>query len=115
MTPPPVALDINWGGKSSISATQSSTWVSNSVHAGLVIHSMPCTPSPADSSSPRMLGPLLLDGKYAWKPGDCQWVTPGMMISFTSRSIASNDSPCCGGWGGNLARTSPGCTCASTG
>jgi len=40
--------------------SQSSTWVSTSVQAGLVDHSIPCTPSPAETSSPRMLGPLPL-------------------------------------------------------
>ena len=31
--------------------------------AGLVAHTMPCTPSPDDSRSPRMAGPELLAGK----------------------------------------------------
>jgi hypothetical protein len=36
---------------------------SSSVAAGLVCHNMPLTPSPAESISPRMEGPLLLAGK----------------------------------------------------
>ena len=66
------------------------TCVSNSVQAGLVSHSMPCTPNPADSSSPKIDGPELLEGKKAKKLGDCQCVMPGMMMRSTSASMASN-------------------------
>ena len=53
------------------------TWVSSSVQAGLVDHSIPCTPRPEERRSPRIPGPEALQGKYAKKFGDCQWVTPG--------------------------------------
>ena len=43
--------------------SQSMTRVSSSVAAGLVCQSMALMPSPAESNSPRMEGPLLL----AWK------------------------------------------------
>src|SRR6185436_16735145 len=45
ITPPPVPPDLNAAGRDSISATQSSTWVSSSVHAGLVAQSIPWTPN----------------------------------------------------------------------
>ena len=63
ITPPPVPPDLNRDGSPSMSTSQSSTWVSSSVQAGLVAHNMPCTPRPAESSSPRMEGPLALAGK----------------------------------------------------
>jgi hypothetical protein len=62
-TPPPADPDRNRSGRSSSSTSQSSMSVSSSVQAGLVDHSIPCTPSPADSSSPRMEGPERLAGK----------------------------------------------------
>ena len=62
-TPPPAPEERNFSGRPSIVAIQSSTCVSSSVQAGLVAQSMPCTPSPAESSSPRMEGPELLAGK----------------------------------------------------
>ena len=93
-----------------MSAIQSSTCVSNSVHAGLVAHSIPCTPKPAESSSPKMLGPEVLAGKYAKKFGDCQCVIPGKINRSTSDKIFSNDSPCRGGWAGRERRISPGFT-----
>ena len=46
-----------------MSTIQSSTCVSSSVQAGLVAQSIPCTPRPAESSSPRIDGPELFDGK----------------------------------------------------
>ncbi len=79
------AADLNCAGRPSMSAIQSSTCVSSSVQAGLVAHSMPCTPRPAESNSPRMDGPELLAGKKAKKLGDCQWVMPGR-ISFLNIS-----------------------------
>ena len=63
MTPPPAPSDRNRSGRPSSSTIQSRTWVSSSVHAGLVAQSIPCTPSPAESSSPRIDGPELLAGK----------------------------------------------------
>src|SRR5688500_7514496 len=69
MTPPPEEVDLNLDGRASMSASQSSRCVSSSVHAGLVAHNMPCTPRPADSSSPRIEGPELLAGKKPKKLG----------------------------------------------
>ena len=63
ITPPPAELEWNCAGRPSIPTSQSSTWVSSSVQAGLVAQSIPCTPRPAESSSPRIDGPELLDGK----------------------------------------------------
>ena len=64
MTPPPVGLvERKWSGRSSSSAIQSSISVSSSVHAGDVTQLMPCTPSPAHSSSPRIDGYDVFDGK----------------------------------------------------
>ena len=63
MTPPPSAADRNRSGRPRSSTIQSRTWVSSSVQAGLVAQSIPCTPSPAESSSPRIDGPELLAGK----------------------------------------------------
>jgi hypothetical protein len=62
-----------------------------------------------------MDGPLVLAGKNAKKLGDCQCVMPGRMILSTSRSIASNGSPCSGACGGSAARISPGFTGDITG
>ena len=56
MTPPPAPRDVNAAGRPSAPASQSSTCVSSSVHAGLVTHSMPCTPSPAETSSASTAG-----------------------------------------------------------
>ena len=57
ITPPPPAL-VEWkrAGRPSSSTIQSSISVSSSVHAGPVTQLMPCTPSPAASSSPRIDG-----------------------------------------------------------
>jgi hypothetical protein len=63
MTPPPGPVERNCSGRLSIPTSQSRTCVSNSVAAGLVCHNMPCTPNPADSSSPRMDGKEALAGK----------------------------------------------------
>ena len=63
MTPPPAVLDRNRSGSPSRSTSQSSTWVSSSVQAGLVAQSMPCTPRPEESRSPRIDGPEALAGK----------------------------------------------------
>ena len=63
ITPPPAPSDRNRSGRPSSSTIQSRTWVSSSVQAGLVAQSIPCTPSPAESSSPRTDGPELLAGK----------------------------------------------------
>ncbi|MEZ4769538.1 MAG: hypothetical protein R2844_14050 [Caldilineales bacterium] len=115
MTPPPVDVDLNACGSPSMSTSQSRTCVSSSVQAGLVAHSMPCTPSPDDSMSASMAGKEALAGKKAKKLGDCQWVMPGMISGSMSASIAANGSPCSGAWAGRPARISPGCTCDNTG
>src|ERR1700684_1986824 len=115
MTPPPVLDDKNFSGNPSIPTSQSITCDSSSVHAGLVDHNIPCTPSPDESKSPRIPGPDPLHGKYAKKFGDCQWVTPGRISRSTSFSSVSKASPCAGGATGSDARISPGFTCDSTG
>src|ERR1700674_1558749 len=115
ITPPPLLVERNFRGRSSISTSQSRTCVSSSVHAGLVAQSIPCTPNPDESKSPRIAGPDALHGKYAKKLGDCQWVTPGRINRSTSFSSASNGSPCAGGFAASDARISPGFTCESTG
>ena len=63
ITPPPGPELTKCPGRPSMPHIQSITCVSSSVHAGDVLHSMPCTPRPADSSSPRMLGPDAFAGK----------------------------------------------------
>src|SRR3990170_3875836 len=63
ITPPPAEVDLNRGGRASISTSQSITRVSSSVQAGLVTHIIPCTPRPAASSSPSTEGGELLPGK----------------------------------------------------
>ena len=63
ITPPPSPSLRKKVGRSSISTSQSSTWVSSSVHAGLVAHNMPWMPRPAESISPRIDGPEALQGK----------------------------------------------------
>ena len=64
ITPPPAALsERKRSGRSSSSTIQSSISVSSSVHAGDVTQLMPCTPSPAASSSPRIDGYDVFDGK----------------------------------------------------
>ena len=115
ITPPPLPLERNFRGRSSISTSQSSTWVSSSVQAGLVAQSIPCTPRPEESKSPRMAGPEALAGKNAKKFGDCQWVTPGRISFSTSPRIATKDSPFAGGFAGNEARTCPGSARDNTG
>ena len=115
MTPPPAEVDRNPSGRPSRSTSQSITCVSSSVHAGLVAHSMPWTPRPEESRSPRIEGPEALAGKYAKKFGDCQWVIPGMTISSMSRSTSPNGSPCSGAERGSRSRIEPGSTCESTG
>ena len=56
MTPPPAPLDRNRSGSPSSPTIQSTTRVSSSVQAGLVAQSIPLTPRPAESSSPRIAG-----------------------------------------------------------
>src|SRR5262245_55714920 len=87
ITPPPVDEDLKLFGRPIISTSQSKTCVSSSVHAGLVDQSIPCTPSPAESISPRTDGPEMFAGKYAKKFGDCQCVIPGKMTRSTSRRM----------------------------
>src|SRR5579863_2466471 len=115
ITPPPVRLERKARGKSSISTSQSRTWVSSSVHAGLVAQSMPCTPKPEESKSPSIAGPDALAGKNAKKLGDCQWVMPGRMSFSTSPRIASKGSPFDGACDGNDARSCPGSAWDRTG
>jgi hypothetical protein len=115
MTPPPVLEDRKASGRPVISASQSITCVSSSVQAGLVAQSMPCTPSPEDSRSPRMEGPEPLAGKKAKKLGDCQWVMPGRIFSSISARIRSKGSGCSGGCAGREARIWPGAALESTG
>src|SRR5271154_4757006 len=115
ITPPPLAVERNFRGRSSISTSQSRTWVSSSVHAGLVAQSIPCTPSPEESKSPRIAGPEALAGKKAKKFGDCQWVTPGRMSFSISPRIVAKGSPFAGGLAGSAARTCPGSTRDKTG
>jgi hypothetical protein len=62
MTPPPPASVRKCVGRPNSSASQSTVTVSSSVQAGLVAHNIPCTPSPLDSRSPRIAGPLAFDG-----------------------------------------------------
>ena len=115
ITPPPGPSERNRRGRPSISMSQSRTRVSSSVQAGLVAHSMPCTPSPPASNSPRIDGPEVLAGKKAKKFGDCQWVMPGRISRSMSARIASKPSPCSGASGGSERYTSPGATCERTG
>src|ERR1700680_3921080 len=103
ITPPPVLVERNFRGGASISPSQSRTCVSSSVHAGLVAQSIPCTPNPDESKSPRIAGPDALAGKKAKKLGDCQWVTPGRISFSTSPRIAAKDSPFAGGVAGSEA------------
>ena len=63
ITPPPLPVERNMSGRSSISASQSRTCVSSSVHAGLVCQSIPCTPNPDEMRSPSIAGPEALAGK----------------------------------------------------
>ena len=65
MTPPPVEFDLNFSGRAIISTSQSKTWVSSSVQAGLVAQLIPLTPSPVEIKSPRIAGPLVAQGKNA--------------------------------------------------
>src|SRR5271167_18815 len=115
ITPPPVLVERNFRGKSSISTSQSRTCVSSSVHAGLVAQSIPWTPNPEESKSPRIAGPEALAGKNAKKFGDCQWVTPGRITFSMSPRIVAKDSPFAGGFAGNDARTCPGSARDKTG
>src|SRR5689334_18680710 len=108
MTPPPVLEERNFSGRASIETSQSRTWVSSSVQAGLVDHSIPCTPKPDESRSPRMPGPDPFAGKYPKKFGDCQCVMPGMMRRSISLRMRSNGSPDLGASAGSDARIAPG-------
>src|SRR3989304_744952 len=69
MTPPPAEVDLNRGGRASISTSQSITWVSSSVQAGLGAHIIPPTPRPAARSSPRTDGGGRLPGGWGEKGG----------------------------------------------
>ena len=64
ITPPPSGLSLRKrSGRPSSSTIQSSTSDSSSVQAGDVTQLMPCTPSPAASSSPRIDAYDVFDGK----------------------------------------------------
>ena len=116
MTPPPCSLvDRNRSGRPSRSTIQSIINVSTSVHAGLVTQLMPCTPRPAEASSPRIDAYEELPGKNAKKFGCCQWVRPGTITRSMSASTAANGSGSVGGCSGSWARTSPGWTDDVTG
>src|SRR5579883_25155 len=115
MTPPPGPADLKLSGSPTMSAIQSSTCVSSSVQAGLVAQSIPCTPSPADKSSPRIDGPEVLAGKYAKKLGDCQWVMPGKIRRSMSSKIDLKGSPCSGALDGRRFLSSPGLDLERTG
>jgi hypothetical protein len=47
---------------------------------------MPCTPRPAEASSPRIDAYEELPGKNAKKFGCCQWVSPGTITRSMSAS-----------------------------
>src|SRR5918995_641467 len=115
ITPPPAPVDRKRSGSPRASTIQSTTRVSTSVHAGPVCHSIPCTPRPLDTRSPRIAGPDVLAGKYAWNPGCCQWVVAGTTTRSRSPSTASNGSGWDGGEGGTHDCTSPGVTAGTTG
>jgi hypothetical protein len=63
MTPPPAPAERKRAGRPSISTSQSSTWVSSSVQAGLVDQDMPWTARPAARISPTMEGADEFAGK----------------------------------------------------
>ena len=65
MTPPPRSFDLNFEGIPSISTNQSNTWVSTSVHEGLVSQSIPTMPVPVAIISASIAGPLDPAGKNA--------------------------------------------------
>ena len=115
ITPPPAPSLRNRRGSPHSSTSQSITRVSSSVQAGLEAHSIPCTPRPDDSRSPRIDGPVAGEGKKAKNPGACQWVRPGTMTRSRSSSTASNPSGAAGGDCGSPAAISPGCTRDRTG
>src|SRR3989304_1375766 len=69
MTPPPAEVDLNRGGRASISTSQSMTWVSSSVQAGLGTHIIPCTPRPGASRPPGTGRGAPLPGKEAGEDG----------------------------------------------
>src|SRR5690606_25650217 len=114
ITPPPGPPERNRSGSPSNSTLQPSTWVSSSVHAGLVDHTMPCTPRPEETRSPSTDGPDALAGKYAKKSGDCQCTSPGTTMLSRSARTASKGSGCRGGEAGSCARIDPGSTCGRT-
>ncbi len=63
MTPPPGPLLRHDSGSPSRSTSQSRTWASISVAAGLVAHNMPCWPRPAATSSASTDGSEAFAGK----------------------------------------------------
>src|ERR1700693_253622 len=104
MTPPPFPLDRTARGSPSIFTSQSRTSISTSVQAGLVAHSIPCTPNPEESRSPSTEGPDEFAGKYAKKFGDCQCVIPGMILESTALRICAKSVCDCGGSCGSDVR-----------
>ena len=94
ITPPPSPPERKASGRPSISTSQSSTWVSSSVQAGLVAHSIPWTPRPAESSSPRIEGPELLGREVGEEIRRLPVGSPpGRMMCCRSKSTASKGSP----------------------
>ena len=63
MTPPPAPVVFQFSGRPMAVTSQSRTRDSISVTAGAVDHSIPCTPSPAETSSPSTDG----GDDMAWK------------------------------------------------
>ena len=57
-------------GSENRSTIQSNTWVSSSVHAGLVAHNIPCTPRPSTTATRReWTGPSCSTGKIGEEVG----------------------------------------------
>jgi hypothetical protein len=105
-TPPPGPVSVRQAsGSPSSSTSQSRTADSISVTAGLVDHSMPCTPRPAAAISPSTDAGDDDAGKYANQPGCCQWVMPGMTTRSRSSSTVSIASGSSGARSGTMERT----------
>jgi len=115
ITPPPGPLERNRSGRPRSSTSQSRMTVSISVQAGLVAHSIPFTPRPAATSSPRIAGGEAFAGKNPKKPGACQCIVPGTTIRSRSARTAWKSSGCSGAELGSIAATSPGAVLAATG
>lgn len=66
--------------------------VSSSVQAGLHSQLKAGAVNAAEYISPRREGYVTSAGKKAMKFGDCQWVSPGMILDSTSAWIEGHDS-----------------------